>query len=913
MDLTSPITALVSHVMDCSTKHLNYLRALGKNLDQLKDKMAQLNELKSDVNNKVIAEETRLLMVRTNQVNGWMQRVEARGFEVDRILFEERQHHERRCLNGCCPMNCWSSYKLGKKVIKNLKLVEKLKRDGVFEIVAENPPLPLVQELPENFIVGLDSVFERALNLLEKDDVQVLGLYGVGGVGKTTLLKKINNELPRKNNDFDIVIWVVISSEVNIRSIQEAIGERLGLQSWRNNVPLSSRASVIFKALKMKRFLLLLDDVWKEIDLQSIGIPLPSVQNKSKIVLTARTIDVCSSMGAHYTIKVEFLNKEHSWILLQQKIGPNALNNDPQIPMLAEKVAEKCHGLPLALITIGASMASKTNPREWKRAISDLNKCSAKFPGMEERVLHLLKFSYDRLPSPTDQVCFLFCALYPEDNSFFISDLIEKWIGAGYIHGFEDFEEALNMGHGIVGTLKRACLLENGRNSEEVKMHDMIRELALWIAREYGRGEGKVFVKSGLTLTEIPISAMSPIMVQTISLIDTRITNLGNIPNCPNLSTFFAPKNHYLNHINDDFFLSMPALKFLDLSFSGIAKVPTSICELFELEFLDLTQTKITSLPCEIRNLRKLKYLSFIGTKLCIIPRGMMMNFSNLEILKLEVPISHASDEEIHVNIDEFRCLNNLKALGISISFKDLEKLLNNPNLCNCVRVLGIKNCKEITLVTPSSSRLCLGHFRHLQILVVRDSPEIKEWIFVETKTVLFESLEKMALINLPELTISWNARHRHLPCAHFRKLTYFFLCQCDAMVNLTWLLHIPNLQTLEVDNCGSLQEILSSDQDTFSNLKVLDLRDLPNLCSISSMIALPFPSLETIHVAKCPKLRRLPNSAKNTVKNIYGEAKWWNGLEWENETIKTQFAKFFSQRDEYHLTQTVPRTYFKR
>ncbi|KAF5208396.1 hypothetical protein FRX31_002017, partial [Thalictrum thalictroides] len=77
MELVSPITEVVTRVVNCSTKHLNYLRALDTNLDKLEQEMAQLNERKSDVNNMVIVEEARLKK-RTNQVNGWMQRVEAK-------------------------------------------------------------------------------------------------------------------------------------------------------------------------------------------------------------------------------------------------------------------------------------------------------------------------------------------------------------------------------------------------------------------------------------------------------------------------------------------------------------------------------------------------------------------------------------------------------------------------------------------------------------------------------------------------------------------------------------------------------------------------------------------------------------------------------------------------------------------
>ncbi|KAF5186650.1 hypothetical protein FRX31_023764 [Thalictrum thalictroides] len=68
----SPITEVVTRVVDCSTRQLNYLRALDENLNKLEEEMAQLNELKSDIINKVIAGEEQL-KVRTNQVNGWMQ------------------------------------------------------------------------------------------------------------------------------------------------------------------------------------------------------------------------------------------------------------------------------------------------------------------------------------------------------------------------------------------------------------------------------------------------------------------------------------------------------------------------------------------------------------------------------------------------------------------------------------------------------------------------------------------------------------------------------------------------------------------------------------------------------------------------------------------------------------------------
>ncbi|KAF5188720.1 hypothetical protein FRX31_021693, partial [Thalictrum thalictroides] len=66
MDFVSPIIDIVSRVMNCSTKHVNYLRVLEENLNQLKEQMDDLNALYMDVRNKVNVAEAQL-MERTNQ------------------------------------------------------------------------------------------------------------------------------------------------------------------------------------------------------------------------------------------------------------------------------------------------------------------------------------------------------------------------------------------------------------------------------------------------------------------------------------------------------------------------------------------------------------------------------------------------------------------------------------------------------------------------------------------------------------------------------------------------------------------------------------------------------------------------------------------------------------------------------
>ncbi|MFQ6644346.1 hypothetical protein Gotur_018600, partial [Gossypium turneri] len=118
-------------------------------------------------------------------------------------------------------------------------------------------------------------------------------------------------------------------------------------------------------------------------------------------------------MEAQKKIKVEFLEPQKAWELFQDKVGDEALNSHPDTPNLAKQVAERCGGLPLALITIGRAMACKTTLEDWKYAIEMLKRFA--LPKMENEVFPLLKFSYDNLPDASMKCCLVYCYLYPED------------------------------------------------------------------------------------------------------------------------------------------------------------------------------------------------------------------------------------------------------------------------------------------------------------------------------------------------------------------------------------------------------------------------------------------------------------------------------------------------------------------
>ncbi|CAA7041585.1 unnamed protein product [Microthlaspi erraticum] len=132
-------------------------------------------------------------------------------------------------------------------------------------------------------------------------------------------------------------------------------------------------------------------------------------------------------------------------------------------------------------------MSCKRRVEEWRHAINVLSSYATEFSGMEDKILPLLKYSYDNLKGEDVKSCLLYCALFPEDYLISKEKLIDYMICEDIINGSDGIERAENKGYEIIGDLVRASLLMEEDGREVVRMHDVVREMALWIASELGR------------------------------------------------------------------------------------------------------------------------------------------------------------------------------------------------------------------------------------------------------------------------------------------------------------------------------------------------------------------------------------------------------------------------------------------
>lgn len=656
-----------------------------------------------------------------------------------------------------------------------LKEVNNLKSDGVFEAVANPFRRDMVEERPlPRTLVTREVIMESAWNKLMDDGTLIMGIYGMGGVGKTALLTQINNKLCGERQMFDFVIWIDVSRDVQIENIQDDIAEKLNFsgENW-NQKTERQKAAVIHSCLCRKRFMLLLDDVWKKVDLTNIGVPFPTRENGCKVVLTTRSREVCGNMGVDDPMEVQCLEENDAWDLFRRKVGDKTLLSHPDIPQLASKIAEKCHGLPLALNVIGEAMSCKTSVYEWKHAIDVLTSYAREFSGMEEYILPILKYSYDSLKGEHVKSCFLYCVLFPVDHKIHKEALIEYWICEGFVGGENGRERALNHGYEILGTLVRACLLvEDIETKSHVKMHNVVREMAMWISSDLGNHKEKCIVQAGAKVDNVP-QATNWNSVRSMSLMHTNIEKISGNPHCPQLTTLFLQKNYKLVNILGEFFMSMPMLVVLDLSMNyRLDGLPEEIAELVSLRFLDLSYTSVDRLPDGIQKLKKLLLLN-LESMVNLESISGISNLSSLRLLKL--PNSRVLEGSNL--IEKLQLLKYLETLTVQISsWMVLDKLFCAHKLVKCIQKVSFHNLWEDSLRILS-----------LPTMVSLNSLDIWRCKLLEIK------------INSCS---SWN---KNPTSSSFSNLSYVWIRECSGLRDLTWLLFVPNLIDL---NVGSMYQL---------------------------------------------------------------------------------------------------------
>jgi NB-ARC domain/Rx N-terminal domain len=248
---------------------------------------------------------------------------------------------------NCCLSNPGFSHKIGRRIkVLNGKLeniVNRISLLGLIEYRVGSSGVSrsvfTVNRKTDPLIVQSDIVGEKVqedtntlVELITKEyanvtnDMAVIAIVGIGGIGKTTLAKKMFND-QRIKDEFQVKIWVCISKEVVEREllknvIREAGGNHCAAQERSELIPLLERL------IAGKKFLLVLDDVWRESEKVWHGLlrePFMSGARGSKIVVTTRDQTVAMRMKAIHSLRVDKLQDDDAWSLLIKQVRSQLL------------------------------------------------------------------------------------------------------------------------------------------------------------------------------------------------------------------------------------------------------------------------------------------------------------------------------------------------------------------------------------------------------------------------------------------------------------------------------------------------------------------------------------------------------------------------------------------------------------
>lgn len=171
-----------------------YILKLEDNLEALQEDVLRIEAAKDEMQEQIEMEERKGLRV-FNEFKVWLSKVEAIQAKVTKLLEDRTSEIERLSMGGYCSSNFFLTYCYGKDVLETLEEVQSILSSKPSGEVARTGPPPGIVKITTQLTVGLEKTLEATWSRLMKNEVGILGLYGMGGIGKTTLLKQINNKL----------------------------------------------------------------------------------------------------------------------------------------------------------------------------------------------------------------------------------------------------------------------------------------------------------------------------------------------------------------------------------------------------------------------------------------------------------------------------------------------------------------------------------------------------------------------------------------------------------------------------------------------------------------------------------------------------------------------------------------------
>ncbi|ONI28834.1 hypothetical protein PRUPE_1G164000 [Prunus persica] len=803
------------------------------------------------------------------------------NYELLRRKVEIRNHMKKKVLNFFSFSNPVAfRLKIAHKIQKINASLKKLKSDASVIGLVSNKIDAVPQGIrgriqtdsfPEKdgIIVGREEVVSNIVTTLtnsniNQENLAVMAIVGMAGLGKTTLAKSVYND-NSVIKYFEKRIWVCVSDPFNINVILICMLESLNPSKATVRENQDALVKYLEEELREKRYLLVLDDVWNEDSekWESLMSYLSKLNSPgSKIIVTTRSGIVASLTETLPRPELKLLSTDECWFILKHVVCSDGSSDIPHdLERIGREIAKNCEGLPLMAKVLGGILHSKKSTSEWSRIkgnrIWDL-------PKTEDKIMSVLKLSFDNLESPTLKQCFSYCSAFMKDAEMERDDLIQLWMAQGFLHPSPEKSnlEMEDIGNEYFDILFQSSLFQNATVDDDgivtgCKMHDLVHDLAECVS------ESRSMMPDFQEIQDIATPIIERIPEGSSGKLRSLFSNAEALPRNM-LPGFKALRvlNLYEADIKElpSSIEKLKHLRYLNISETRIERLPNSIGKLYNLQTLRATYCDLEEFPKDIQNLINLRYVYCdAGAKF---PVGVLGRLTSLR----KLPYSYKDYKVMGREIEELAALNQLKG---KLIICNLEHVRNGDE----ARIAKLKDKKNVrhflfkwtknrsTTNNNEEDHVLEGLQPHseLERLEIRYfmGSKFPSWMIEldNLKEIKLRGCEKVPTLgHLPHLTVVWIDVMNNLKCVGAE------IYGSDLVYNKTGIKEVvvfPALKELHIHDCKELIEWMEAPEQVmvFPCLEKLDIRNCPNLRKVPSH----FLSLKKLKIQGNKELTCLP------------------------------------------------------
>ncbi|XP_031103709.1 putative late blight resistance protein homolog R1B-17 [Ipomoea triloba] len=708
------------------------------------------------------------------------------------------------------------------KEVQDLMQYEIKEQDKAVKTFHQDRPI-----VEKNEVFGFEKdLKDMKARLLEaSNNFIVIPIVGMPGTGKTTFASMLFNDLRILNNL--VCIWVHVSKWCDIK--QKFIS--IIYQITKSTEDLTTKSEEILKGtiqnrLKDQKYFIILDDVWRKEDWDSLQTAFPKNMNGSRVVLTTRHDNVVDSIWKSHNLGM--LSDDDGWLLIKNNVFGTEGCNDKFLAIGME-IARKCKGLPLALAVVAGILRKCRTSTDWQRvAENPLLEINREYQSYHE----IVKMSYNDLPHEKLKNCFLYFAYFPMGHEIAIWKLVCLWIAEGFIPTINEWEYRINaeveaqkylddlIDRNLVTLIKRRA----DSQIKTCRIHDTLHEfckseaarkkLFLVMDKEQSRLDENTCSarrlcfhsftddenKSSILLSpfgkHIHSLFLSSPQKSEVRLAPDELTTIPNI--FPLLRVLNIEYIEFVNNMLPKEVYRLYLLKYIAIS-GNLNLLPKSFKNLVELETLVIKTTARTlQIVGGIWNMEKLRHVcTNTSAQLPFPPKTSKANSGGKNILTLSTISPESCTKEI------FRRTPNLQKLGVRGNLSQLLEgkqetcLFNNLQLLKRLLNLKLYGQHNEGLTVPMLDKFAC-RLKKLSFSGTRF-----EWKDMRVLGLL-EELEVLKLDDYAFKGENWELSNDVV----FKRLQYLRIGKTNLK---TWMVtenSFPTLRSLNLQNCSSLLKI---------------------------------------------------------------------------------------------------------